>query len=107
MARPRVRRLPIAVPLLLLAACSSPEPSTSGFVEITDGTARIVQSSDDYYEGMALVGPGTRVLDADGDRAQPSVLVAGARVEVWVDERAGCAESYPVQCTVETVRLAS
>lgn len=107
MARHLVRRVPLVVPLLLLAACSSPAPTTTGVVEVTDGTPRIVQSSDDYFEGMALVGPDTRVLDADGDRADPSVLVAGARVEVWVDERAGCAESYPVQCTVETVRLAS
>ncbi|WP_019136148.1 hypothetical protein [Cellulomonas massiliensis] len=102
-----VRRWLLVVPLLLLAACSSPGPSTTGVVEVTDGTPRIVQSSDAYYEGMALLTPATRVLDAEGDPVDASVLVAGTEVEVWVDERTGCAESSPVQCRVETVRLTS
>ena len=103
----RRRTLVALLVLALLTACGAPGPTTTGVVEVTDGTPRLVESSEDYFEGMALLSPGTRVLDADGERADPSVLVAGARVEVWVDEDVGCAESFPVQCTVQTVRLAS
>ncbi|MDO8151514.1 hypothetical protein [Isoptericola sp. b408] len=67
------------------------------------GQPVVVQASDPYYEGMALLTDGTEVLAADGDAADPDILVAGVLVEVWVDEV--CQESYPVQCDVEVVQL--
>ncbi|MEG3616499.1 hypothetical protein [Isoptericola haloaureus] len=67
------------------------------------GQPVLVRASDPYYEGMALLTDGTEVLDVDGSAADVAVLVAGAMVEVWVDEV--CQESDPVQCGVEVVQL--
>lgn len=95
--------------LLLLTACSSDglpsrEPETTGVVAV-DGTGPVLtDSSDPYYEGLSVAGTADTVaVGADGDPAATADLEAGARVDVWVGD--ACAESRPVQCTVEALRV--
>lgn len=98
----------LALALLAVCACGSGgevpgrEPEVRGVVS-TDfgGTPVLTQSSDGYYEGMSLDrGAPTVVGASDGPVDE---LEAGDSVEVWVS--GPCAESYPVQCEIEAVRL--
>jgi hypothetical protein len=89
--------LALALPLLSLTACSSggapDEPTVTGTVSRADSTITpsLIDASDAYYEGLPLPAD-----DVD--------LVDGAAVEVWIGS--GCAESYPVQCDIDQVRVA-
>ncbi len=106
---------PAVLAAVLLTACGDggatslvpDEPAdVSGVVvdgAVFGGGPALAQASDDYYEGMALVTDETVVVAADGSEADASDLVEGVAVELWVTEF--CAESYPVQCGVEVVRV--
>ncbi|GIG36204.1 hypothetical protein [Cellulomonas pakistanensis] len=107
--------------LAALAACgpagspATPVPSASehlGGQPTPDVTGVVVggaltQASDPSYEGMALVGTAGEpsVLAADGAQATVADLHDGDAVEVWLVPDSGCAESFPVQCAVLTVRV--
>lgn len=81
-------------------------PDVTGVVATSSepaGGAVLVAASDDYYEGMSLLPGDPDVVDAGGKRLEPSDLRAGNEVEVWVG--GPCAESYPVQCDIATVRV--
>jgi hypothetical protein len=100
------RALVLASATLLLAGCADSAvpgraPDVSGVVgtEAAFGPGpSLVAASDDYYEGMALVTEGTVVVKID-----PAALRDGVEVEVWTG--GACAESFPVQCGVEVVRV--
>jgi hypothetical protein len=89
--------LTLALLPLALTACGAggapDEPTVTGAVSRADSTITpsLVDASNAYYEGMPLPA-------ADAD------LVDGAAVEVWIGS--GCAESYPVQCDIDKVRVA-
>lgn len=76
-------------------------PDTTGVLE---GGA-LVDSADDYYEGMAVPTEDVLVVDRAGERIAATELVDGQSVEVWIGD--SCAESYPVQCTVVALRVAA
>jgi hypothetical protein len=105
------RALVLASATLLLAGCADSAvpgraPDVSGVVgtEAAFGPGpSLVAASDDYYEGMALVTEGTVVVDEDGGEIDPAALRDGVEVEVWTG--GACAESFPVQCGVEVVRV--
>lgn len=55
----------------------------------------------DYFEGAALTIPLDAAFGVDGEQALDlEALKEGDRIRVWAPV---CAESYPVQCTVEAV----
>ncbi|MFE6236545.1 hypothetical protein [Cellulosimicrobium sp. NPDC057862] len=104
------RALPLVTALALaLAGCTADEPAAppdrpadvAGTVDRDDRGPRLVDASDPYYEGMALLSASTVVLDADGGRVDGDALDDGDVVEAWADV---CAESFPVQCQVLAVR---
>lgn len=87
-------------------------PEVSGTLSLVaeDGLARVrlVDASDPYFEGMGLlrpVGPDGEVLlvDEAGSLVAVEDLVEGMPVDVWVGS--ACAESYPVQCGIEAIRV--
>jgi len=106
--------LPLVTALALaLAGCTADRPDgpavppdrsadVAGAVDRDDGGPRLVDASDPYYEGMALLSASTVVLDTDGARVDGDALDDGDVVEVWADV---CAESSPVQCQVLAVRV--
>ncbi|MFD1505723.1 hypothetical protein FE374_01015 [Georgenia yuyongxinii] len=64
----------------------------------------LTDASDGYYDGMRLFPDDSVTLSGTrGERLEPSELAEGDRVEVWVGD--ACAESFPVQCHIEAVRL--
>ena len=104
----------VVVPLalgLLLAACAAPtgvpdrEPEVTGVVTAADDPdgPRLAQPSDDYYEGMLILGGDPHVVTSDGGDLDPAELRDGDEVALWVAD--ACAESFPVQCTVEVVQV--
>ncbi len=103
----RCLRVALALLVIASAACSAgarmPDraPDVHGVVALTrTGEAVLHGSSDPYFEGMSLERGGPDVAGLGGDRAE---LGAGDEVEVWV---AGpCAESFPVQCEIDAVRV--
>ncbi len=103
----------VAALALLLAGCTADGANgaetppdrpadVAGTVDRDDRGPRLVDASDPYYEGMALLSASTVVLDADGARVDGDALDDGDVVEVWADV---CAESFPVQCQVLAVRV--
>jgi hypothetical protein len=61
-------------------------------------------ASDDYYEGMGLLGGDPVIVDGDsGTTLTADDVVGGAEVEVWV--AGACRESFPVQCDIEALRV--
>lgn len=114
--------------LMLLAACgdddpadddgagSGPSPSAAvpdrpaevrGTLDGGDGTFALTDADDPYYEGMALLpsrGEASPVIvDGDGVEVAAGDLADGMAVEVWTE--GPCAESYPVQCPVDALRV--
>ncbi|MGW6132023.1 hypothetical protein ACWFNE_18535 [Cellulomonas sp. NPDC055163] len=105
---PRTPRAVLAALLVLLpltAACTSGglpgrEPDVTGTVL---GLA-LAEASDRYYDQMSLAGDDdTTVRAADGEEITTADLRDGDDVDVWVDD--GCAESLPVRCGIETIRV--
>lgn len=86
-------------------------PEVSGTLSLVAddlSPVRLVDASDPYFEGMGLlrpVGPDGEVLVVDESGALLAVddLVEGMHVDVWVGS--ACAESYPVQCGIEALRV--
>jgi hypothetical protein len=81
------------------------DPDVTGVVAMSsekDGPV-LTQPSDRYFDGMSLLGGDPVILGSGGERIPSSELEQGDRVEVWVGDV--CAESYPVQCEIEAVRL--
>jgi hypothetical protein len=112
MTRPRLAAL---LTSLLLAGCAGtaddgapavPDraPDVTGVVGAGEraGDPVLVEASDAYYEGMGLLR-GDPVVVRDGTEVSPSELRDGTAVEVWTAD--ACAESYPVQCDVEAIRV--
>lgn len=67
---------------------------------------RLVEPSDSYYERMSLRRGDPVVVDrVSGKPLEMSDLEDGAEVEVWIAGR--CAESWPVQCEVAALRVAT
>lgn len=92
--------------VLAVAACGTGsrlpdrEPHVGGVVAPgTSGRVVLREASDRYYEGMSLDGDHP-VVGSDGEDVELSV---GDVVEVWV--MGPCAESFPVQCRLEAVRV--
>ncbi|MCB7136972.1 hypothetical protein [Cellulosimicrobium marinum] len=79
------------------------EPTVTGVAESSGEGAVLVEPSDPYYERMSLDLGDTLLVDRDGAALDPADVVTGDAVEVWVGEV--CAESFPVQCDVEAVRV--
>jgi hypothetical protein len=120
-ARPAAALLGSALLAVLVAGCSAaaspptpapaatqhlggqPTPDVTGVV----AGGAITEASDPYYEGMALAsaGDGPSVLAADGSQSTVADLHDGDAIELWLVPGSGCAESYPVQCQVLTVRV--
>ncbi|WP_435736918.1 hypothetical protein V5D56_19465 [Cellulosimicrobium sp. PMB13] len=96
---------------MLLTACDGgagggvPDrgPDVTGVVERTGTRAVLTEPSDDYFDGMGLVSAETSFVGADGEPIESDGLASGDEVEVWVVD--ACAESFPVQCDVVTVRV--
>lgn len=63
----------------------------------------LTEPSDTYFLGMPLGGERIVVRDAYGQLLSVAGLLEGQRIAVWV--RAGCAESFPVQCDVVEVAV--
>jgi hypothetical protein len=91
--------------LALASGCSGSElpgrePEVSGVVR----DLGLTEPSDPYFERLALVGDDdTVVVDADGATITTADLRDGDEVDVWV--ASACAESYPVRCGIEAVRV--
>jgi hypothetical protein len=93
------------------AGCASACGLTDRDPDVTGVVARpsekatpvLTQPSDRYFDGMSLLGGDPVILSSSGERVPSSELEQGDRVEVWVGDV--CAESYPVQCTIDAVRL--
>lgn len=103
----RIRLLGVAAMLVACcAACSdgpvpSGEPDVTATVSRTASTVVLTDVDDEYFRGMALRAD-TPVVDGAGDTTTQA-LRDGDRVRVWID--GGCAESYPVRCTVAAVQV--
>lgn len=86
------------------AAVPDRAPDVTGVVGVGEGAGEpvLVEASDAYYEGMGLLR-GEPVVVRDGTQVPASELRDGTPVEVWT--AGACAESYPVQCDIEAVRV--
>lgn len=112
--RRRVAILTVAgLTATLLAGCGAPDgaaqlpdrgPEVSGVVGAGEvpGEPVLVEASDPYYEGMALLRGGPVVVRG-GTAVSPDELREGTEVDVWTAE--ACAESYPVQCGIDAIRI--
>ena len=82
-------------------------PDVTGRIEVEEGTVRLIEPSDVYFEGMTLVSDrvddAVLVADEAGDPLDIAEIDDGMLVDVWVG--GGCAESYPVQCAIEALRI--
>lgn len=86
------------------AAVPDRAPVVTGVVGVAEGGGDPVlrEASDAYYEGMSLLR-GDPVVVRDEVQVAPTELRDGTTVEVWTAD--ACAESYPVQCDVEAIRV--
>ncbi|QGG95261.1 hypothetical protein [Actinomarinicola tropica] len=78
-----------------------------GILDGGEGTFALSDADDAYFEGMALLpargdAPPVVVDDA-GVELGTGDLAEGMPVEVWTE--GPCAESYPVQCPVQALRV--
>lgn len=107
------RRLALLVTSLLVTGCAGtaddgavPDraPDVTGVVGGGEGGEEpvLVEASDAYFEGMGLLR-GDPVVVRDGMQVASSALRDGTPVEVWAAD--ACAESYPVQCGIEAIRV--
>jgi hypothetical protein len=80
-------------------------PEVTGRLVVDDGEIHLAEASDDYYAEMMLVegDDGVLVVDEGGDPVSWDDLAEGMLVDVWV--AGACAESYPVQCDLEALRV--
>ena len=62
----------------------------------------VMSDVDPYYEGMALLRGGPVVVRG-GTTVSSDELREGTEVDVWTAE--ACAESYPVQCGIDAIRI--
>lgn len=104
--------LPSLLACALLAGCTHPfNPpdrlsdayGTAAAVETSGGVTEVLfepDAGDEYFEGT------TFVLDdqvrVGGKVSDASAIEVGDRIDVWTNE---CAESFPVQCQVEAVKV--
>lgn len=86
------------------AALPDRAPDVTGTVQVAQGSPEpvLVDASDAYYEGMGLLR-GDPAVVRGGAEVPPAELRDGTLVEVWTGD--ACAESYPVQCDIEAVRI--
>lgn len=112
----RTKRTPITPAVLatvvLVAGCASsvdtPERvpdavGTASSVETVHGVTNVGFAHDEgyeYFEGTVFVLDGE--VSVTGAATEASAIVDGDRLEVWADI---CAESFPVQCQVQAVRV--
>jgi hypothetical protein len=118
--------------LLTVAACSddadSTDPTTQGtdapttdpgsddwpdgpatvtgiveFVADAPDALRLAEPSDAYYQGMSLGSITALVRGTDGRLLTTDDLEAGDHIAVWTE--GGCAESFPVQCTILAIEV--
>ncbi|MFO7243657.1 MAG: hypothetical protein DIU73_002135 [Actinomycetes bacterium] len=109
------RALAAAVALVAVAACA-PAVSFPGREPDAVGTVTDVVASRDavtftltgddeaeyFWHAAITVGLHTTVGDDQGRPVALDSIASGSHVSVWVGE---CAESYPVQCTAEALRI--
>ena len=82
------------------------EPSVTGTVGLGTefpNAPFLSEASDDYFLGMSLADAATVVAAGRSGSLDAGDLRSGDRVEVWVT--GPCAESFPVQCTVQAVHI--
>lgn len=94
--------------VLAVAACGgSPvpdrDPDVTGVVAGSASAPVLAEPSDPYFDQMSLLRGEPVLIDHDGVELPYSELADGDAVEVWID--GACAESFPVQCTVTTLRV--
>ena len=82
-------------------------PEVTGRLVVDDGAVRLGEESDSYYAGMVLISPDggddVLVVDEGGEDLSRDDLAEAMLVDVWVGD--ACAESYPVQCDIEALRI--
>jgi hypothetical protein len=113
------RLVPLAI-LLLLVACSRPEPEgpaalpsqppyLHGAITAMDDAGIRVEADPGAASGsdkaMLRLTPGTRILWRTGEVADRGDLRLGTVVSAWVT--GPVAESYPVQATAATIVIES
>jgi hypothetical protein len=77
-------------------------PDAAGTLLVLDGGGFQLETDDSYFQDASLSFNDDSVLvDAADQPITTSDLTDGTDVEVWTD---ACAESFPVQCTVEALR---
>ena len=104
--------LPSLLACALLVACASgfnpPDRApdavgSAASVETSDGVTSVLFEHDpsyEYFEGTTFVLDDQ--VDVGGKVTRASDIEVGARVVVWTGP---CAESFPVQCQVEAVKV--
>jgi hypothetical protein len=81
-------------------------PEVTGRLVVDDRSVRLGEESDSYFAGMVLVAgddDDVLVVDEGGEALSRDDLAEGMLVDVWVGD--ACAESYPVQCDIEALRV--
>jgi hypothetical protein len=82
-------------------------PEVTGRLAVDDEVVRLAEPSDIYFTEMILVSSQrddeVLVVDEGGERLAVEDLDDGMLVDVWVG--GACAESYPVQCDIEALRI--
>ncbi|MFS0700730.1 hypothetical protein AB6N24_12235 [Cellulomonas sp. 179-A 4D5 NHS] len=103
--RPAAALVAVLTLLALTSGCSGDglparEPEVTGVVQDLE----LTEPSDGYYERLGLArDEDTVVVDADGEPITTADLRDGVEVDVWVSS--ACAESFPVRCGIEAVRV--
>jgi|SRR5690554_1077671 len=76
---------------------------TAAAIETADGVTSVLFEHDsgyEYFEGTTFVLDDE--VDVGGKVTAASAIEVGDRIDVWTNE---CAESFPVQCQVEAVKV--
>jgi hypothetical protein len=82
-------------------------PNVTGVLEVggvNGARFRLVEVFDPYFDrgSIEIDARDPVVVSASGEPISEDSLIGGMRVEVWVG---GCAESHPVQCIAEAIRI--